>query len=134
MFQYPLTALVTLASIFVLFWMATRIGKARREHDIKAPEHSGPDAFNRVMRTYLNTQEMLMLYLPSLWLFALTISDMWAAIIGVFFPIGRVLFALGYYEEASKRTRGFMIGFIATIILLIGATLGTLHAVYAIYS
>ena len=134
MFQFPLTALVTLASLFVLFWMATRIGRARREHDIQAPAHSGPDAFNRVMRTYDNTIEMLMLFLPSLWLFALTISDFWAAVIGVFFPIGRIFFALGYYQEAQKRARGFMLGFAATIVLLIGATLGTLHAVYAIYS
>ena len=86
------------------------------------------------MRVYENTREMLMLYLPALWIFALTISDMWAAIIGIFFPIGRMVYARGYYQAADKRTTGFQIGFFATILLLIGAVIGALHAAYAIYS
>lgn len=133
MIDYPLAALVTLLSLFVYFWMATQVGKARREHEIQAPADRGPDAFNRVMRTYENTLEMLVLFLPALWLFAITISDFWAGIVGIFFPIGRVMFALGYYKASDQRGRGFMIGFIATMILLIGATLGCLHAAYAIY-
>ena len=134
MFEYPFAALVTLLSLFVFFWMATRIGKARRQHEVKAPAQEGPDDFNRVMRAYGNTLEMLVLFLPALWLFALTVSDLWAGIIGVFFPIGRVVYALGYYRAAEDRTRGFMIGFLATIVLLIGATLGALHVIVATYS
>ena len=130
---YPLAACVTVLSLFVYFWMATQIGKARREHGIQAPADRGPEAFNRVMRTYENTLEMLMLFLPALWLFAITISDFWAGIIGIFFPIGRVLFARGYYSEGGKRGPGFMVGFIATMMLLIGATLGSFHAAYATY-
>lgn len=133
MIAYPLAACVTVLTLFVYFWMATQIGKARREHGIQAPADRGPEAFNRVMRAYENTIEMMMLFLPALWLFAITISDFWAGIIGIFFPIGRVLFALGYYQESSKRERGFTIGFVATIILLIGATLGSFHAAYATY-
>ena len=131
MTAYPLAACVTVLTLFVYFWMATQIGKARREHGIQAPEDRGPEAFNRVMRAYENTIEMMVLFLPALWLFSVTISDFWAGIIGIFFPIGRVLFARGYYQESGKRTRGFMIGFIATMILLIGATLGSFHAAYA---
>jgi glutathione S-transferase len=86
------------------------------------------------LRVYANTHEMLVLFLPSLWLFALTISDFWAGVIGIFFPIGRVLFARGYYQAKDKRGKGFTIGFLATVILLIGATLGVVHALYAIYS
>lgn len=134
MFQYPLTALVTLISLFTLFWMAVQVGKARGKYEVKAPKHDGPDDFLRVMRVYENTLEMLMLYLPALWIFALTISDMWAAIIGIFFPIGRMVYARGYYQAADKRTTGFQIGFFATILLLIGAVIGALHAAYAIYS
>lgn len=134
MFQYPLTGLVTLASLFIFFWTAMRVGKARGKFEVKAPAHEGPDEFNRVMRVYANTHEMLVLFLPALWLCALSISDFWAAVIGVFFPIGRIWFALGYYEAADKRTKGFMIGFIATVALLIASTAGLVHAAYAIYS
>jgi len=134
MFQYPLTGLVTLLSMFVFFWTAMRVGKARGQHQIKAPAHDGPEDFVRVIRAYENTHEMLVLFLPALWLCALTISDFWAAIIGVLFPISRIFYALGYYQAAEKRTKGFMVGFLATVALLIGATLGLLHAAYAIYS
>lgn len=133
MTAYPLAACVTVLTLFVYFWMAMQIGKARREHGIQAPEDRGPDAFNRVMRAYENTFEMIILFLPALWLFSVTISDFWAGIVGIFFPIGRVIYALGYYKESSKRGRGFTIGFIATLILLIGATLGSFHAAYATY-
>ncbi len=134
MFTYPLAAAVTLFSLFVFFWMDTRVGAARRKHDIAAPTMTGPEEFERVLRVYANTHEMLVLFLPVLWLFALTISDFWAGVIGVFFPIGRILFALGYYKAKDKRGRGFTLGFLATIILLIGSTLGVVHAAYAIYS
>ncbi len=134
MFEYPLTGLVTLLSLFVFFWTAMRVGKARRQFEIKAPAHEGPEEFMRVMRVYSNTHEMLVLFLPALWLCALTISDFWTAIIGVFFPIGRVVFALGYYKAADKRGLGFSIGFFATVALLIGALVGLVHAAYAIYS
>ena len=134
MFEYPLAALVTLLTLFIYFWMATRVGAARRKHEIQAPMMTGPEEFNRVLRVHANTVEMMVLFLPSLWLFALTISDFWAGVIGIFFPIGRILFALGYYQASDKRGRGFMLGFIATLILLIGATLGAVHAAYALYS
>jgi glutathione S-transferase len=134
MFSYPLAGLVTVLTLFVYFWMATQVGKARRKHDIQAPAHSGPDEFNRVIRVFENTVEMMALFLPALWLFSLTISDFYAGIIGIFFPIGRVMFALGYYKASDKRGRGFTIGLLATLILLIGAALGTIHAAYAIYA
>ena len=134
MFMYPLAAAVTVLSLFIFFWMATRVGAARRKHDIGAPTMTGPEDFERVLRVYANTHEMLVLFLPSLWLFALTISDFWAGVIGIFFPIGRVMFALGYYQAKDKRGKGFTLGFLATVILLIGATLGVVHTLYAIYT
>lgn len=133
MTAYPLAACVTVLTLFVYFWMATQIGKARRTHNIPAPDMQGPDDFNRVIRVHGNTIEMMLLFLPALWLFALTISDFWAGIIGIFFPVSRIIYALGYYKASDKRGRGFMLGFIATIILLIGATLGSFHAAYATY-
>ena len=134
MFYYPLASLVTLLSLFTFFWMATRVGAARAKHEIKAPTMTGPEDFERVLRVYANTHEMLVLFLPALWLFAVMISDFWAGVVGILFPLGRVLYARGYYQASDKRGRGFTLGLLATIVLLIGATLGAVHAAYAIYS
>ena len=133
MFAYPLTAAVTLISMLVYIWMATRVGAARARHEVPAPLMTGPDEFNRVLRVQENTMETLILFLPVLWLYALTISDLYAAAIGVFFPIGRILYALGYYAASDKRGKGFMIGFVATIILLFGSIIGTGQILWSQY-
>jgi len=133
MFNYPLTAAVTLLALLVYIWVTTRVGKARATYEVKAPEMSGPDEFNRVMRVHANTIEALIMFLPVLWIYALTISDLYAAAIGLFFPIGRVLFALGYYVAADKRGKGFMVGFLSTIVLLIGSIIGTGQLIWSQY-
>lgn len=123
-FEFALTGLVTILALLVYFWMTIKVGQARGKHEIQAPETQGPDDFMRVMRVHANTVEGLVLFLPALWLFAAIWGDFLAAIIGVIYPIGRIVYALGYYAEAGKRSAGFMIGFISTVILLLGALVG----------
>ncbi|MBX3508796.1 MAG: MAPEG family protein [Parvibaculum sp.] len=120
-FAYPLTGLVTIITLIVYFWMAFKVGKARAAFGIPAPRMDGPDDFLRVLRVQGNTAENLLLFLPAIWLFALTVGDIWAAGIGIFYPVGRVLYARGYYAEALKRSTGFTVGLAATMILLLGA-------------
>ena len=124
MFQFPLTGLVTLFCLIVLFWMTAMVGKARGKHGVKVPEMTGPEPFQYAMRVHLNTIEGLILFLPALWLFALTVSDHYAAIAGVFYPIGRIFYALGYYKEPSKREVGFGLGLLSTLACLLGAGYG----------
>ncbi|NEQ36649.1 MAG: MAPEG family protein [Okeania sp. SIO3I5] len=60
----------------------------------------------------------------SLWLFSLFVNPLWGAGIGVIWVLGRILFAWGYYQAAEKRTLGFGISYLSTIVLLIGALVG----------
>lgn len=120
-FAYPLTGIVTLLTLIVYFRMALKVGQVRTKHNVPAPAMSGPDEFMRALRVHENTMEGLLLFLPSLWLFALTTHDLWAAIVGIFYPIGRLLYARGYYEAANKRSHGFTVGILSTVILLLGA-------------
>jgi glutathione S-transferase len=111
-------------SLFVYFWSIINVGRARGKHQVQAPSTEGPEEFTRVIRGQINTVEGLMLFLPSLWLFAFAFGDILAAIIGVFFPIARILYALGYYSAAEKRSLGFTIGSLVTLVLMIGALVG----------
>jgi glutathione S-transferase len=54
---------------------------------------------------------------------------LWAAVVGIFFPIGRILYAQGYYQAADKRGTGFMIGLGATAVLVIGSTVEMIMSV-----
>lgn len=128
-FAYPLTGLVTILTLIVYFYMIVLVGKARTKHKVSAPSMTGPDEFMRVIRVHENTIEGLILFLPSLWLFALTTHDMWAAVIGVFYPIGRVIYARAYYQDADKRGRGFLIGLASNAVLLVGAVVAIIYSI-----
>ncbi|MCE7999584.1 MAG: MAPEG family protein [Rhodobiaceae bacterium] len=123
-FTYPLSGIVTVVTLLIYMWMAMQVGKSRGKHGVPAPQNTGPDEFLRALRVHENTVEGLLLFLPALWMFALTFGDLWAALVGLFYPLGRIVYALGYYQAADKRSRGFMIGLISTIILLIGSLVG----------
>ncbi len=119
--EYSYTALVTFFALAVYFWTNLKVGGARAKYEIAAPATTGNPDFERVFRVHLNTLEQLAIFLPVLWLFALTYGDMWAAIIGVVWPCARILYARGYYEAAEKRGLGFGVSFLVTALLFLGA-------------
>ena len=127
MFDYSLTGLVTLLTLLVYVKTAFDVGGARARHNTPAPAMSGPEELNRYIRVQTNTLETMMIFFPALWLFALTISDIYAAAIGILYPISR-------YQAGENRGRAFTVGFMATNVLIAGALIGLAHAAYAIYS
>ncbi|AAK22114.1 MAPEG family protein [Caulobacter vibrioides] len=129
--SHALVAIVTLLSLLVYVWMIFRIGGARRRTGIDGPAMTGDPELERHLRVQANTVEWLVIYLPSLWLFALYWNDLFAAAAGVVWIIGRILYALGYAADARKRELGFIIQMLATAVLLFGA-LGKAIYVYAV--
>lgn len=114
-------AIVTLVALLVYIWMGVRVGGARKKSGIHAPAMTGDPALERHIRVQANTLEWLPIFLPSLWLFAIYWNDMVAAILGVIWIVGRVIYALGYAASPDKRELGFMIQMAAAAILLFGA-------------
>ena len=115
------TAIVTLLALLAYVWMGVRVGAARRTSGIAAPAMSGDPMLERYLRVQGNTLEWLPIFLGSLWLFAHYWGDMPAAILGLVWIVGRVLYALGYSAAADKRELGFMVQLVATAVLLVGA-------------
>jgi glutathione S-transferase len=119
--MYHFTALVTCLAILFYFFTSTRVARARASFEIKAPAISGNPDFERVFRVQMNTLEWMPIFLPSLWLFAIYISDPVAAVLGMVWFAGRILYMTGYSQAANKRGRGYGIQALATDILLFGA-------------
>jgi glutathione S-transferase len=126
---FPFTAIVTALALLVYVWVTLKIGAARAKFGVKAPSIDGPPDFQRVFRVQQNTLEQLALFLPALWLFAAAWGDMTAAIIGAFWPIGRILYAVTYYQAAEKRAAGFGLTFLPSVILLLGGLAGAVMKV-----
>lgn len=119
--MFHFTALVTCLAILFYFLTSIQVAKARRAFGIKAPAISGHPDFERVFRVQMNTLEWLPIFLPSLWLFAIYISDAMAAVLGLVWIAGRVLYMTGYSQAADQRGRGFGIQAAATGLLWVGA-------------
>src|SRR5664279_207355 len=119
--MYHFTALVTCLAILFYFFTSTRVARARASFDVKAPAITGNPDFERVFRVQMNTLEWMPIFLPSLWLFAIYISDPIAAALGLVWIAGRILYMTGYSQAANKRGTGFGIQALAAGILLFGA-------------
>src|SRR6478672_9118246 len=120
--MFHFTALVTCLAILLYFFTGMRVANARAAFGIKAPAVSGNADFERVFRVQMNTLEWMPIFLPSLWLFAIYISDPIAAVLGLVWIAGRILYMAGYSQAAAKRGRGYGIQASAAIILWLGAS------------
>jgi uncharacterized membrane protein YecN with MAPEG domain len=98
---------------------------------VPAPAISGNPEFERYLRVQYNTIEQLVIFLPALFAFAHFVSAVGAAAIGAVFIVGRALYARGYVRDPARRGPGFGLTLLANIALLLGATLGALHALVA---
>ena len=106
------------------FIFGALVGQARGKHGVEAPAVTGHPEFERRLRVQQNTLEQLMIFIPSLLLFGLYWSESGAAGLGVVFIVGRLIYSRGYVADPSKRSTGFAIGFLAQMILLLGAIAG----------
>jgi glutathione S-transferase len=115
--MFHFTAFVTCLAILFYFFTSIQVSKARVAFGIKVPAISGNPDFERVFRVQMNTLEWMPIFLPSLWLFAVYISDPIAAAVGLIWIAGRILYMTGYSQAAAKRGRGFGIQAAAAIFL-----------------
>ena len=124
--SHAYVAVVTALALLVYLWTVIGVGAARRKSGIKAPTMTGDPLLERAVRVQANTLEWLPIFLPSLWLCHLFWQPqdqtvIIVAAIGVVWIVGRILYALGYVVDPSKREMGFLIQFLASIVLLLGA-------------
>src|SRR5207244_12537691 len=96
--MFHFTALVTCLVIAFYFFTSIQVSKARVAFAIKVPAISGNSDFERVFRVQMNTLEWMPIFLPSLWLFAIYISDAGPALLGLVWIGGRILYMTGYLQ------------------------------------
>src|SRR5262245_362037 len=119
--MYHDTALVTLLAILFYFYTSTQVARARVKFGVKVPAISGHPDFERIFRVQMNTLEWMPIFLPSLWLFAVYVSDLGAALAGLVWIAGRVVYMIGYIKAAPRRSPGFAIQSLACGVLLLGS-------------
>jgi glutathione S-transferase len=125
----PFVAIVTVLALAQFFWLATQVARARARYGIAAPAVSGNEVFERHFRVQMNTLEQLVLFLPSLWIFANYISPLWAAALGVVFIIGRAIYATAYVRDPKSRSLGFGLTAFPILAMMIGILAWAVRAI-----
>jgi glutathione S-transferase len=110
--------------------LGSMVAVARSRYKMAAPAVTGNPDFERYFRVQQNTLEQLILVIPALWIFAATLSPLWAAVLGFGFVVFRAQYAWGYYKSAKGRHYGFLWGSWMTGGLLVGALIGVLRNLY----
>jgi glutathione S-transferase len=125
---HTLVGIVTLLSLLVLIATIVRVGRARAKFGVKAPATTGDEMFERHFRVQMNTVEQLILFLPSLWLFAIYWQNQYIpAGLGLIWIVGRVLYMISYAKDPATRELGFGLTAAPMLILLFGGLIGAVR-------
>lgn len=115
---YVLVVIVLALVQYQVFGIA--VARARGRYGVSAPATTGNDMFERYFRVHMNTLEQLIVFLPSLWLFAQFVSPQWAAGLGAVYLLGRQFYFYSYIKDPKSRTAGYGLSAAPTLVMLAG--------------
>jgi len=112
--------LVTLLALLEYLFFGYLVGKARATFGVKAPAITGHEIFERYFRVQMNTLELLIVFVPALWMAATYWNPLWVAALGAVYVIGRIVYLRGYVADPRTRSIGFGLSIAPIAVLLIG--------------
>ena len=116
--------LVAVIAVIQFLFFGALTGRARGQSGLKAPAVTGNEDFERMYRVQINTLEILIAFLPVLFLAARYWPTSLVAGLGVVYLIGRLIYWRAYVSDPSKRGIGFMLSMFPTLFLAILALVG----------
>jgi uncharacterized MAPEG superfamily protein len=105
-------------------------GAARGKGGVQAPAISGDELFERRFRVHYNTLEQLVGFIPGLWAFATFVSAQIAAILGVVYLVGRILYFMQYTKNPASRGPGFVLSALPVFVLVLGGIVGVVMEMF----
>lgn len=118
-------ALIQLA-VFVVI-----VGKARVRFGVKAPAIYGNVEFERYYRVQMNTIELLILFIPSIFLASIYWSPYLMTALGFIYLIGRIMYFFAY-TQGKNRVVAFLMSFTPIVIFMVAGLFGTIRALISL--
>ena len=125
-----LVYLVIALALLEFFVFGAAVGRARGRYGVAAPATSGHEMFERYYRVQMNTLELLVMWVPAMWLFAREVSPAAAVGLGILYLIGRLVYFLAYVKDPKTRGLGYALSAGPTLLLVLGAVFGAARALW----
>lgn len=122
--------IIATLALLQFFVFGLLVGRARGKYGIKAPAVTGHEMFDRAFRVQMNTLEMLIMFIPALYLGAKYWSPVIAAGLGAVYLIGRIIYAVTYVSNPAGRGLGFMLSLSPSLILLFAGLIGAIRSMF----
>jgi glutathione S-transferase len=122
----PYVDLVAVIAVLQYLSFGALTGRARRLSGLKAPAMTGHEGFERMYRVQMNTLELLVAFLPALFLAARNWPAALVAGLGLVYVAGRFVYWHAYINNPAKRGAGFMLSLLPTVFLALLALVGTI--------
>lgn len=122
--------IVTALALLQFIGFGLQVGRARGRYGVKAPAITGNEQFERRFRVQQNTLESLVVFVPSLFLFARYFNPLWAAGLGVIYLIGRQVYATAYVKDPARRSAGYALTMLPVLALIAGGLTGAVMQIF----
>jgi uncharacterized MAPEG superfamily protein len=120
--------LVAILAVAQLLFFGGLVGRARGKYGVKAPAVSGHEMFERAYRVQMNTLELMVAFLPALFIAAKYWPQTWMAAAGAIFLVGRFIYWRSYTAAPGSRGLGFTLSMLPIMALLIGSVAAMLRS------
>ena len=99
--------LVGVLAIIQLVFFGLLVGRARGRYGVKAPAVSGHEMFERAYRVQMNTLELMVAFLPALFIASRYWPQAYIAGAGAVYLVGRLIYWRSYTAAPASRGLGF---------------------------
>lgn len=123
-----LVNLIVAVALLQFFAFGIAVARARGKYKVPAPATTGNEVFERYFRVQMNTLELLILFVPAVWMFGSYVSADVAAGLGALYIVGRVIYFFAYIKDPRQRELGFVLSAGPVVALVIGALIGAARA------
>jgi glutathione S-transferase len=119
-----LVNLIVALALLQFFAFGAAVGRARGKYNVPAPATTGNEMFERYFRVQMNTLELLVMFIPAIWMFGFYVSAHIAAALGATYIVGRGIYYFSYVRDPKKRELGFALSAVPVAALVLGAIAG----------
>ena len=118
--------IVAVLAVLQFVFFGALVGRAREKYGVAAPAVVGHEMFERAYRVQMNTLELLVAFLPGLFLAGKYWSDTAVAGAGLIYLLGRFIYWRAYMGAPRSRALGYGLSAMPTLALLLAALAGAI--------